>query len=424
MGQEILSMRTDEIKYLQVIRKVLEGQIKQTDGAKAVGISDRQLRRLIRRVELEGDVGVIHKARGKMSHRRLSDKLRQKVLGLYRSLYEGFGPTLASEKLKERNNVKVSKETLRQWLSVEGLWQVRAKRRRCFQWRERKAYCGQMVQMDGSHHDWLQGRGPWLVLMGFIDDATSRVFARFYGYEGTMPAMDGLRRYILRYGIPSSIYSDRHTTYKSPKYEQWQAQTLGFDTNLTAFGKSVEQLGIEMIYAHTPQAKGRIERLFKTLQDRLVKELGLANAKTLEEANKVLEVFLVQFNRQFNIPAKESGDLHRALSKGMNLQEVFSVKTERSLRNDNTIAHDKKWYQVFTLTRFKQVTVQEMLDGQINILGNGNRLKFKEIKQPPKQVYVPRARKTSRRVTPASNHPWQRSFKTKLKSKNRTFLLC
>ena len=412
MGQDVLMMRRIEIKRLQIIDKVIKRELKQVEAAKALNLSDRQLRRLTKRVKHEGESGIIHKLRGRTSHRRIPDKVHQRALGLYRRCYHGFGPTLAAEKLIERDGLVVSKETLRNWLIAEGLWHTKSNNhRRHLQWRERKDYCGQMVQMDGSHHDWLEGRGPVLVLMGFIDDATSRVYGRFYAYEGTIPAMDGLRRYINQYGIPVSIYLDRHSTYKITASETIEEQ-INAQRPKSHFERSCAQLGIDVIHANSPQAKGRIERLFKTLQDRLVKELRLADAKGLEQANQVLERFLIKFNRQFNIPAKEAGDMHRLMPVGTDLREVFSIRTVRCLRNDNTFAHEKKWYQVLSPTRAHQVVVQEMIDGQMNILNRDQRLKFKEISKPVNKQYKPRVRLTTRRPMPALKHPWRRYKQT------------
>ena len=199
-----------------MIRKVLEKVIKQVEAAKILSLSYRQIQRCVQRVKVEGDKGIVHKSRGRASNRRLADRVKERVIKLYRKRYKGFGPTLASEKLLEREGLKVSDETLRKWLLESGDWKRVRRKRVHRQWRERKEHLGEMVQMDGSHHDWFEGRGPECVLMGYIDDATGEAFGRFYEYEGTMPAMDSFRRYIQRWGIPLSVYLDKHTTYKSP----------------------------------------------------------------------------------------------------------------------------------------------------------------------------------------------------------------
>jgi hypothetical protein len=309
-------------------------------------------------------------------------------------------------------------------LIEEGLWQVKNGRsRRHLKWRERKAYFGEMVQMDGSHHDWLEGRGPWLVLMAQIDDATNRVSARFYDHEGTVPALDSLRRYVSRYGVPAAVYLDRHTTYKSNGKLTIQDELAGRRL-LSSFERVCEKLGIEVIHATSPQAKGRVERLFKTLQDRLVKELRLADASTLAQANEVLERFLIGFNEHFSIAAREGADMHRPVAN-KSLYELFSVETPRTLRNDNTLVHQNRWYQVLSTVRAKEVTVQNRLNGQTCLLHNGRKLRYKIIDGPIKRPVMSKPRLTSRRVTPAKDNPWrlQIGAQCRLKQK-RSFLLC
>jgi len=418
--QEIFTMRRTEIERVGVIEKVLKKEIKQIEAAEVLRLSDRQIRRLVVRVRERGPVGIIHGLRGKESCRKISSKIRDKVLGLCRGQYEGFGPLFASEKLSERDGITVSKETLRQWLIKDGLWQVKNGRKaRHLRWRERKAHYGQMLQMDGSHHDWLEGRGPQLALMGQIDDATSKVSGRFYEYEGTIPAMDSLKRYVQKNGIPASVYLDKHTTYKSWARETVEDQLEGRKA-LSQFEKACAKIGIGVIHANSPQAKGRVERLFRTLQDRLVKELRLAKAKTLEDANTVREKVMIKFNQRFSVEARESGNLHRAVPRGMNLNEVFSIETPRALRNDNTIVHHKQWFQILGGAKTKNLIVQEQVNGKIYILGNGHRLKYKTITgpvNPGKRMHVPKVRLTTRRIVHPQNHPW-RGLDIKRKASN------
>lgn len=214
--------------------------------------------RCVKKVRNEGDKGLAHKSRGKPSNRKLPKKIKDRVIELYRGKLKGFGPTLASEKLSEMEGIQISDETLRLWLTETGGWERARKVRAHRQWRERKHYLGEMIQIDGSHHDWFEGRGLKCVLMGYIDDATGRVYGKFYKYEGTIPAMDSFKRYIRKYGIPS------------------------------------------------PQAKGRIERLFGTFQDRVVKEMRLRGISTIEEANKFLQGYLPEYNRRFTVKPKEN----------------------------------------------------------------------------------------------------------------------
>ena len=273
--------------------------------------------------------------------------------------------------------------------------------------------------MDGSHHDWLEGRGPRMVLIGYIDDATGRVHGKFYEYEGTQPAMESLRGYIKRYGIPRSIYLDKHSAYKVNRKETYREWPFRDVEELTQFGRACRQLGTELIYAESPQAKGRVERLFDTLQDRLVKEMRLEGIKTVEEANKFLEGYLPKFNKRFNVIAKKSGDLH-ASAAGIDLQEILSIQRQRVLRNDRTVAHEKQWYQVLDKTRAKTVMVVEYLNGRMAIKHNNNRLAYKLIEGRPqkaKEIPVRKVRMRKHYVLP-KNHIWRIGFKLNGSLKN------
>jgi hypothetical protein len=415
-GKDILMMSREEIQRYQVIRKVLDKIINQQEAAEYLRRSDRQVRRIVRRVRAEGESGVIHKLRGKAGYRRISLKVRERIIGLYRRQYEGFGPLLASEKLQERDGVKVNDETLRLWLMQEGLWQVTRQRKpKKRSWRARKEHLGEMVQMDGSHHDWLEGRGPWLVLMGYIDDATSRFYGKFYEYEGTMPALGSLKGYIKRSGIPRSIYLDKHSTYKNNQKYQYTNWPFRDKEELTQFGRACKQLGIELMYANSPQAKGRVERVFKTHQDRLVKELWLARAKTCEEANRVLAGYLPKFNQKFEVSAKERGDLHRPVDERIDIDEILSIQSEHVLRNDRTVMHQNRWFQVLTKTRAERVVVCEYLSGRLAIKHGANRLEYKSIEGPPLKVVPVRKVKNTRelRYVPPKGSYWRDGFNLK-----------
>jgi (2Fe-2S) ferredoxin len=413
--KDILMMSRKEIKRYQVIRKVLDKQIKQKEAAEYFELSPRQVRRIVKRVKAQGEQGVIHRLRGKEGNRKTVVSFKRKVLELYQKNYWDFGPTLASEKLFERDGVKINDETLRLWLIKEGLWQ--GKKRQAPKERsrrERKGHFGQMVQMDGSHHDWLEGRGPKLVLMGYIDDATNRFYGQFYDYEGTMPAMGGLKGYIKRNGLPASIYLDRHSTYKTNKQERYTDWPFRDEEELTQFGRACKQLGIELIFAHSPQAKGRVERVFRTLQDRLSKELRLSQANSLEEANYLLKSYLPIFNKKFEVSAKGSGDFHRPVDKRVDIDGILSIQTERFLRNDRTVLHHKQWYQILSRTRAQRVVVYEYLNGQIGIGYGKDRLAFKTIRGSKDKV-IPVKRKVlppNRHVPPQGSY-WRDGFKLK-----------
>ena len=246
--KSIIKIAQRELKRLKVIQEVMEKRIAQKTAGIILGIGGRQVRRLANRVKEEGPQGIIHRARGKSSNRKIPDEVRDKVIKIYETRYRDFGPTLSSEKLLEKEKIEVCDETLRIWLIEEGLWKIKRKRRKHRTWRQRKECLGQMVQMDGSHHDWLEGRGPKLVLMGYIDDATGRVYARFYDYEGTFPAMDSFKRYIKKYGIPHSVYLDKHSTYKSTRELSIEEQLEGREEPLSQFQRALKELAVEVIY--------------------------------------------------------------------------------------------------------------------------------------------------------------------------------
>ncbi len=409
-GEGMIMARPKELRNLHVIRKVLEKEISQGEASRILGLSSRQVRRIVKRVRVEGDRGVVHKSRGRPSNRRIGDGIRGKVIELYRSQYGDFGPTLAAEKLWERDQVRVHDETLRLWLIESGDWEERRRRRAHRGWRERKHHLGEMVQMDGSHHDWFEGRGPECVLMGYIDDATGKAFGRFYGYEGTVPAMDSFKRYAKKYGLPVCLYVDRHTTYKSPAKPSIQDE-LENRVPLSEFERALRELGVRVRHAYSAQAKGRVERLFKTFQDRLVKEMRLRGVRTVDEGNSFLKEYLPVYNRRFSVRPQEGGNLHRPLPKGFNLESVLCIKTERTRRNDFTVAQNGKLYQIEDKTRAARVMVHERIDGSLKMFYQGQALRFREITtRPLKEEKPPIRLKRTRSHPPSPNHPW-RDFK-------------
>ena len=309
-GEDIIAMSVRELRRLQVVHKVLDKEIRQKAAASLMCISERQVRRLVKGVRELGDRGMVHRSRGRPSNRRRPEVVKESVLRLYREQYRDFGPTLAAEKLLERDGIRLSRETLRQWLLAAGLWERRRRGRPHRQWRARKECCGEMVQMDGSHHAWLEERGPGLVLMAYIDDATGRVYGQFYEYEGTMPAMDSFKRYVRRYGLPVSVYLDKHSTYKSQRKLTMEEELAGVRVPLSQFERALKELGVTVIHDHSPQAKGRFERLFGTLQDRLVKEMRLRGSATKEAANAFLQEYLAQYNRRFGVTPLNPTDVH------------------------------------------------------------------------------------------------------------------
>jgi len=408
--EDIMMASQEELKRVHVIRKVQEKVIKQVEAGEILCLSSRQIRRIVKRVRGEGDRGIIHRSRGRSSNRAFPEEVKDRAIELYREKYLGFGPTLAVEKLLERDGMELSDETLRGWLIGSGDWKKSRKRRGHRQWRERKEHSGEMVQMDGSHHDWLEGRGPECVLMGYIDDATGQGFGRFYEDEGTLPAMDSFRRYIQRYGIPLKVYLDKHTTYKSNGQPTLEEELAGIEP-LSEFERALKELGVEVLHAHSPQAKGRIERFFGTLQDRLVKEMRLRGIQTIEEANLFLEQYWPTYNRKFRVSAKEKGDFHRELPKRLNLDHILCVKAQRAMRNDFTVAYNRKLYQIEDRIRVARVMVHERVDGSLAIVSKDRFLKFREIvTRPVREKKQPMRQATKKTYIPPKDHSW-RKFK-------------
>lgn len=408
--QDIIKMRVKELKRLKVLQQAIDKHITQKTAATIIGVTERQIRRIIRAVRDEGDKGIIHKLRGSASNRKVPERVKKKVLLLYQRKYIGFGPTLACEKLMEIDNIRISVESLRKWLIDRGLWKRRRKGSKHRQWRERKECFGQMLQMDGSHHDWLEGRGPQLVLMGYIDDATSKIFARFYDYEGTIPALDSFRRYIKRHGIPHSVYLDRHTTYKSNKRLTEEEEIEGQVEAKSQFERALLELGVEVIHANSPQAKGRVERMFGVLQDRLIKEMRLRGIKTKQGANIFLQRYLPIHNRRFGRVAANSANVHMRVPPYYDIDSILCIKSPRSVRNDSTISYQGRLYRIEDPVKTNKVIVQERLDRSMHITGDGKSLTYREITERPKKAceVAKRLKKPKTPYTPSKYHPWKR----------------
>lgn len=373
-------MSQRERDVLKVMGLVLAGKRTQVEAARLIGRSERQVHRLFKRLKGEGDVGVIHRLRGRRSNNLGDQSERQRAIALCRSEYAGFGPTLAAEKLAENQGIDLSAETLRGWMLAEGLWARKRRRDKHRQRRPRRSCFGEMVQADASTHDWLEGRGPILALVGMIDDATSRVVLRFHESETTDAYMDVLGRWIRKHGRPVSWYSDRHGIFRA------EESVAGYDEKqsvLTQFSRAIDELGMELILANSPQAKGRVERLWNTCQDRLVKELRLGKATTREQANAVLEQkFSGWFNRRcINKPASKN-DAHRPIDK-LDLDAILSIQHERVVMNDYTIRFENRVYQLLAPAlpgqRGGKVLVENRADGSMRIRFKGRYLQFSPV---------------------------------------------
>jgi transposase len=407
---DIIMMRQEELKRLHLIRQVIEKVLTQIEAGNLLSLSTRQIRRIAKRVLKEGDKGVIHKSRGHPSPNAIEEDIKAKALQLCTTKYEGFNPTLAAEKLFEINGIEISRETLRTWFKENDIPYQTRKKRPHRNWRERRHHFGAMEQVDGSHHDWFENRGPKCVLMGYIDDANNNVFARFYDSEGTFPFMDSFKRYIRKYGLPQSVYIDRHAAYKVNREPSIEDQLNNREPE-SQVQRALGELGVEPIFAHSAPAKGRIERLFRTFQDRLVKEMRLKGVKSVQEGNKILKDYLPVYNKRFMVEALEKGNLHRPLPKGINLDKILCRKTEHPLNNDSTILHDKKLYHILNKVYAKKVMVEERIDGRLLITYKDKELKYRLIIQRPikksepvrQQAYI-----ATKAHKPAADHPWNR----------------
>ena len=382
--KDIIKMSVTELKRLPVIHKVIKRELTQAEASGILKICTRQIRRIRDRVKARGDESIAHRSRGKPSHNAKPKKIKNRALYLCNTRYKGFNPTLASEKLFEIDKIAVSDEALRLWFKDSNIEYKTRRARKHRKWRERKHHFGEMVQVDGSHHSWFEGRGPKCVFMLHIDDATSKRYARFYEYEGTFPFMDSFKRYAKKYGLPQSIYIDKHSTYKSTGKPSIEDE-LNNREPLTQVGRALRELGVDVIFADSPQAKGRVERNFETFQDRLVKEMRLRKIKTIPQANAFLRYYMPGFDKRFSVEPIEDADLHRPLPKGMDFDAILCIKKDHPLRNDFTVVHDKKLYQILERTNAKKVTVEHRINGRMLITYKDKPLRYKEITQKPKR---------------------------------------
>ena len=415
MRKDLITLSQEEHDRLLIIRKVMKREISQVEAADLLNISDRQVRTLIGKVRERGAKGLAHGNRGRESAKKMAWAEEERIAGIIRDKYWDFGPTFAAEKLWERQGVKVSDEKLRQIMIDAGIWRVRHRKGDVHQWRERRHFSGELVQMDGSHHDWLERRGPKLVLMGYIDDATNNSFGRFYDYEGVEPAMDSLEGYIRLYGVPRALYLDKLSTYKASRPANLEELLRGEEAQ-TQFERAGKELGINIIHADSPQAKGRIEREFGTLQDRLVKELRLAGVCSKDAANRFLVSYWPEHNRRFSGPALRPDDLHRPLPKGLNVRDIFCLKGSRTINNGYMVRWKGKLLVISNPSiamRRRQTQVLEHFDGSLVIRFNGRNMDYREvqdIKPGPRlateEKEAPEKRKGQ--YIPPPNHPWRR----------------
>jgi transposase len=348
---KFIRMSVEELKKLETVESIRAGRLKQVEAADRLGVSDRSVRNWLMSFTKKGAVGLTHGNRGKKSAHRIPVRERKRIVSIIRKRYQDFGPTFACEKLAELHGIHRDSTTIRDIMVAEKLWIPRAQRKRARsihrQWREPRSHRGDLVQFDGSYHDWFEGRGERkeFCLLSAIDDATGEILhASFCQDEGTIPVMAFWQEYASIHGLPKDVYLDRFSTYKMTQKVAVENPDLK-----TQLQRAMNTLGVGLIFAHSPQAKGRVERSFKTLQDRLVKEMRLKDIKTKEEGNRFLkEMFLPSFNRKFRRTPKEQQDFHRPISqKERNgLKNVLCRLEERVVQNDFTVSFKGQWYQI------------------------------------------------------------------------------
>ncbi len=419
MGETLL-MSSKERARLVELGRVAQGETPLRAAAQRLGLSYRQTKRIWSRYQAQGDLGLVHRNRGRPSNRRKPAADRKRALELYREQLEGFGPTFASELLAQRWNLEVDHETLRRWLVGEGLWQVRRRRSKHRSWRPRKEGFGEMVQFDGSHHDWFGG-GQKDCLMGMIDDATSRRLTWMGSEETTVDALGLLWRWIERYGIPRSLYVDKKSVYWTDRQPSVEEQLADIEP-ATAFGRVCQKLGIEILIAHSPQAKGRIERSHGVYQDRLVKLIRLDGLSSYAEVNALLGPLDEELNERFAVEPAVDGDWHRRVPKDLELADVFVLEHTRTVNTDWTVRFDNDWYQITGPKRSlppakDKVQVLRRLDSSVAIHYRGCPVDYELLPERPPRARPSRARAQPKPAAeswrPAADHPWRRLLSKK-----------
>jgi transposase len=436
METERMALSQRERDRLHVLHEVRGKQLTQREAARRLKISDRQIRRLLVGLRKRGDRTVIHGLRGRPSSRRCAAGFEQRILTRVRQRYADFGPTLAAEHLAQEG-LKVSRETLRKWMVKARLWQPRAQRVKTIHvWRERRASFGELVMQDSSPFRWLEERGPACQLIAVIDDATSRFYARFTEHDTTEENLRTFGEWLRRYGRPLAHYTDKNSIFRTSAPTTLGEQLRGQKAS-SHFGRALRELGIEWIAAHSPQAKGRIERLFETLQDRLVKEMRLAGIANLAAANHFLEMhFLPAWERRFTVAPRKPRNAHRRLGPEQRLEEILSVRVGRQVADDHSVSWDgHRWgvprEEVCAGLRGAQVEVERRLDGSHWLRYRGRYLRLRHCPAPLRPTVSPsglrppglteQIPRTKDQSTPKysvpAHHPWRKPW-------NRTLLSC
>src|SRR5580704_16074672 len=436
METERITLSQRERDRLKVLHEVKQKHLSQVAAAERLKVTDRQVRRMLVRIRERGDGALVHGLRGRPSNRKLAARIEQKILARLRQRYADFGPTLAAEHLA-KEGFPVSRETLRKWMTQAALWRPRSQRVKTVHvWRERRARFGELVMQDSSPFRWLEDRGPACQLIALIDDATSRVWARFTEHDTTEENLRTLQGWLRRHGRPLAHYTDKNSIFRSARPAALPEQLQG-EGSRSQFGRALKDLGIEWIAAHSPQAKGRIERLFETLQDRLVKELRLAGIDSIAGANHFLEMrFLPEWEERFTVAPRNPSNAHRRLGREQRLEEILSVRVARRVAQDHTVSWDgNRWGlvrgEVCAGLRGAAVEIERRLDGSHWLRYRGRYLHLRACPEPVRisaspsglrppglaeQKARPKTESKPKYHVPAE-HPWRKPWK-------RTFLLC
>lgn len=376
MGQ-LYTMSSKELNRIQIIERILSNGLNQSQAARDLGITPRQMRRLIASYKDSGPIGIVSKKRGGPPNHKISEELKETVKALLREHYYDFGPTLASEKLLEIHGIRLGKETVRKLLIEADLWKTRTQRlKRAYQPRYRRECYGELIQIDGSEHAWFEKRAPKCSLLVFIDDATSRLMElQFVPEESTFSYFESTKRYLENHGKPVAFYSDKLSVFRV------NAKNAEGGDQITQFGRALKDLNIDIIFANTPQAKGRVERANKTLQDRLIKEMRLKNISSIQEANRFMPEFIEIHNRKFGKLPINSRNAHRELLPHEKLEETFCWQEDRTLSNNLTFQYNKIMYLVEDTPENrkiarKRVTVYDYPDGSIEVRYEGKPLPY------------------------------------------------
>src|SRR4030066_116531 len=406
-------MSNREITRLEVMQRLKDKRLRQQEASHMLDISVRHVRRLFRAYKDQGPPGLISKRRGKPSHNQLDPETVQEAIDLICKTYQDFGPTLAHEKLTEKHDLRLSRESVRRIMIAEEWWKPkRAKQPETHQMRERRACFGRLVQIDGSDHDWFEGRGPRCTLLVYVDDATGQLLELWFVPEETFFAYcEASRPYFERYGKPVAFYSDKHGIFRVN-----QPRPLGQTSGLTQFARAMQELDIQIVCANSPQAKGRIERANQTLQDRLGKELRLRGISDIDSANAYLPEFCQDYNRRFAVVPRSNYDAHRPLLESENLDIILTHQKTGTLSKNLTVQSNKVIYQIQSnrpdyALRNAQVTVCENATGEVTILYKNNPLPYTIYHKPARQAEVVDTKTIDRQIklpkAPASNHPWR-----------------